>query len=105
MRSTDFVGKYWGWKTSTGKVFIFHVQSNQSEYISFPTVSGISRQARISNSRVFYYISSLTFHGGVTVWSICEDYIHILELQPLEGALQSWEQKQENLKKSKYEHY
>lgn len=41
MLSIGFESKYWGWKTSTGKVVIFHIQSNQSEYISFPTVSGI----------------------------------------------------------------
>lgn len=57
MQSTNFAGKY-ETERSTGKVFIFHIQSNKFEYISFPTVSGISHQARIDNSvaaaRVFY---------------------------------------------------
>lgn len=42
MLSIGFEGKYWGWKIATGKVVIFHIQSNKSECISFPTVSGIA---------------------------------------------------------------
>lgn len=51
-QSIGFGGKCWGQKASVRNIFFFHIQFNQSEYNSFPTVSRVSPQ---TESRILEY--------------------------------------------------
>ena len=59
----------------------------------------MTKEVRTPKVHASSALSSLTFHGRVAVWPVGENNIHILQLQTLQGSLQTCRERVTDSKK------